>query len=300
MPRGFLRADWYNHLPAFLDQQHLLAFLLSVLRLSLWLLLLALVFLPLERLFGLHPKKFFRKALAQDLGYYFLNGLLPGLLLSFPLSLLAMGVHDLVPYRMQATVAAWPLWQRILAGLVISEIGFYWGHRWTHEIPFLWRFHSIHHSAEHVYFLISSRAHPLDNVFIRLCGLIPAYILGVASPLTPTGSLVPVFIVLVATMWGFFIHSNLRWRLGPLEWLISTPAFHHWHHTRHEHIDRNYASMLPCMDRIFGTYYLPNEWPSAYGTDAKVPRSLGEQLVYPILPPQTRQVRMPETVEPTA
>ena len=159
----------------------------------------------------------------------------------------------MVPYSLQAAVAAWPLWQRILAGLVVGEIGFYWGHRWTHEIPFLWRFHSIHHSAEHVYFLISSRAHPLDNVFIRLCGLIPAYILGVASPLTPTGSLVPVLMVLIATTWGFFIHSNVRWRLGPLEWLISTPAFHHWHHTLHEPRDRNYASMLPWMDWNFGT-----------------------------------------------
>ena len=158
---------------------------------------------------------------------------------------------------MQAAVAAWPLWQRILAGLVVGEVGFYWGHRWTHEIPFLWRFHAVHHSAEHVYFLISSRAHPIDNVFTRLCGLMPAYILGVASPLTPTGSLVPVLIVLVATVWGFFIHSNVRWRLGPLEWLISTPAFHHWHHTLREPRDRNYASMLPCMDWIFGTYYLP-------------------------------------------
>ena len=179
-------------------------------RLCAWPLLLALVFVPLERLFAVHPRKFFRKGLAQDLGYYFISGLVPGLLLTFPLSLAALGAHAIVPYRVQAAVAAWPQWQRILAGLVVGEVGFYWGHRWTHEIPFLWRFHSVHHSPEHIYFLISSRAHPLDNVFIRLCGLIPAYILGVASPLTPTGSLVPVLIVLVATMWGFFIHSNLR------------------------------------------------------------------------------------------
>jgi sterol desaturase/sphingolipid hydroxylase (fatty acid hydroxylase superfamily) len=207
--------------------------------------LLSLIFVPLERLFAVRPQKFFRKALAQDVGYYFISGLVPSLLLAFPLSIAAVGAHALVPYRMQVAVAAWPLWQRILAGLVVGEIGFYWGHRWTHEIPFLWRFHSIHHSAEHVYFLTSARAHPIDNVFIRLCGLIPAYILGVASPLTPTGSLVPVLIVLVATMWGFFIHSNLRWRLGPLEWLIATPGFHHWHHTLRDHRDRNHASMLP-------------------------------------------------------
>lgn len=132
--------------------------------------------------------------------------------------------------------------------------------------------------------MISSRAHPIDNVFIRLCGLIPAYILGVASPLSPTGSLVPVLIVLVATMWGFFIHSNLRWRLGPLEWLIATPGFHHWHHTLREPRDRNYASMLPWMDWLFGTLYLPKHWPSAYGIEAKLPSSLGGQLLYPLLP----------------
>ena len=272
-------------MPSFLDQQHLLAFVTSVARLCAWLMLLALIFLPLERLFALHPQKFFRRGLAQDLGYYFISGLVPGLLLAVPLSLVALGAHAVVPYSMQATVASWPLWLRILIGLVVGEIGFYWGHRWTHEIPFLWRFHSIHHSPERIYFLTSSRAHPLDNVFIRLCGLIPACILGVADPLAPNGSLVPVLIVLVATTWGFFIHSNLRWRLGPLEWVISTPAFHHWHHTFGEKRDHNYASMLPWIDRIFGTYYLPrNRWPSSYGIEAKLPDSLSKQLVYPFRP----------------
>jgi sterol desaturase/sphingolipid hydroxylase (fatty acid hydroxylase superfamily) len=240
---------------------------------------------PLEQICALHPEKFFRKALAQDLGYYFLSGLVPALLLTVPLSLVAYGAHAVVPERFQALVAARPLWERLLGGLVVGEIGFYWGHRWTHEIPFLWRFHAVHHSAEHVYFLTSARAHPIDNVFIRLCGLIPAYVLGVASPLTPTGSLVPVLIVLVFTMWGFFIHSNLRWRLGPFEWFISTPGFHHWHHTLTEPLDRNYASMLPCMDWLFGTLYLPrNQWPSAYGSKTKLPDSLSGQLIYPLLP----------------
>jgi sterol desaturase/sphingolipid hydroxylase (fatty acid hydroxylase superfamily) len=284
-----------NVLPGFFDHSRLLAYLIELVRLSAWLLLLSLVFVPLERLFAVRPQKFFRRALAQDVGYYFISGIVPGLLLALPMSIVALTAHAIVPHAMQAVVAAWPLWQRILAGLVVSEIGFYWGHRWTHEIPFLWRFHSVHHSPEHVYFLISSRAHPIDNVFIRLCGLIPAYILGVASPLTPTGSLVPVFIVLVATMWGFFIHSNLRWRLGPLEWLVATPAFHHWHHTLREPRDRNYASMLPWMDRLFGTYYLPRQWPSAYGTDTKLPDSLVQQLVYPLLS-QPPQAGSPESI----
>jgi sterol desaturase/sphingolipid hydroxylase (fatty acid hydroxylase superfamily) len=269
---------------AVLGSQNLPPVAWNVLRLCLWLTLLSLIFVPLERLFALHPQRFLRKELAQDVGYYFVNGLVPAFLLTLPLSLVAYGAHALVPHSFQAAVAARPLWQRLLAGLIVGEVGFYWGHRCTHEIPFLWRFHAIHHSAEHVYFLTSARAHPIDNVFTRLCGLIPAYILGVASPLTPTGSLVPVFVVLTATMWGFFIHSNLRWRLGPFEWLIATPAFHHWHHTVREPLDRNYASMLPCMDRLFGTYYLPRQWPEAYGTDTQVPATLGKQLLYPLRP----------------
>jgi sterol desaturase/sphingolipid hydroxylase (fatty acid hydroxylase superfamily) len=272
-------------LPSFLDQQHLLAFLMSWARLCAWLLLLALIFLPLERLFALHPKKFFRKALAQDLGYYFISGLVPGLLIAGPLSLVALAAHAIMPQQLQTTVAALPLWQRVLAGLIVGEIGFYWGHRWTHEIPLLWRFHSIHHSAEHVYFLISARAHPVDSVFTRLCGLIPIYILGIATPLTPEGGTVAAVLVLVTTLYGFLIHSNVRWRFGPLEWLVATPAFHHWHHTLGGQRDRNYAPTLPWIDRIFGTYHLPrNEWPSAYGIETNLPDSLGRQLMYPLRP----------------
>jgi sterol desaturase/sphingolipid hydroxylase (fatty acid hydroxylase superfamily) len=266
------------------------AFLREIARACLWLLLLVVMFAPLERLFALRRRELFRKGLAQDIGYYFINSLVPSFLLAFPLWLVAWGVYEVVPYRLQAAVAALPLWQRIVAGFVVGEVGFYWGHRWAHQIPFLWRFHSIHHSAEHVYFLVSARAHPIDNAFIKLCGLIPAYALGVASPLTPTGSLIPVLIVLVATTWGFFIHSNLRWRLGPLEWLLATPGFHHWHHTRSEMRDRNYASMLPVMDRIFGTYHVPRrQWPAAYGIDASLPRSLWGQLLYPLRPPAADQ-----------
>jgi sterol desaturase/sphingolipid hydroxylase (fatty acid hydroxylase superfamily) len=276
-------------LPAYLDPQHLHAFLLSTTRLGAWLLLLAVVFLPLERLFALHPRKIFCKSLAGDIGFYFISSLVPSLLLTPPLMLVALGAHAVIPSGLYAAVAAWPIWARAAAALVVGEFGFYWGHRWTHEIPFLWRFHSVHHNPAQVYFLVSARAHPFDNVFTRLCGLVPVYILGLATPLTPAGGAVSALLVLAITMWGFLIHANVRWRLGPLEWVISTPAFHHWHHTLAEPRDRNFASMLPVMDWIFGTHYLPRKkWPAAYGIAATLPASLGGQLIYPLRLPPTQ------------
>ena len=284
---------------AFLDLQHLQSFLISVVRLGLWLALLVALFAPLEALFSVQSRRFFSKRLWHDLGYYFVSGLVPGLLLALPIAVVAVAAHAIVPDAWQATVAALPLWLRVVIGFVVGEIGFYWGHRWAHEIPLLWRFHAIHHSAEEIYFLISSRAHPVDSVFIRLCGLVPAYLLGVASPLTPTGSLVPVLIVIVATAWGFFIHSNLRWRLGPLEWIVATPRFHHWHHTLDGLRNRNYASMLPWIDRLFGTHHLPaGAWPTHYGIDEALPASLGGQLLHPLRrTPRTASIAVQPTTD---
>src|SRR5206468_3639184 len=161
---------------------------------------------------------------------------------------------------------------------------YYWGHRWSHEVPVLWRFHSIHHSAEAMDFLVHTRAHPLDMAFGRFCGLVPIYVLGLGGPVNLEGSVVPVVVSLVGTAWGFFIHGNLRCRFGPLEWLVSTPAFHHWHHTRTGPINRNYASTLPLLDWVFGSLYLPRDWPKDYGIQAPTPGALVYQLVHPLFP----------------
>jgi sterol desaturase/sphingolipid hydroxylase (fatty acid hydroxylase superfamily) len=283
-------------MPAFLHQQHIPAFLISLAWVFTFLVLLFLVFSPFEWLFARRREKFFRKGLGQDLGYYFINSFVPGFLIAVPIALVAAGAHAIVPWPIQTAVAAWPIWVRMLAMLVVGEIGFYWGHRAMHQIPFLWHFHAIHHSAEHVHFLTSSRAHPLDQTFVRLCGFVPAYALGVASPMTPTGGVALALVAIALQMWGYFVHSNIRLRLGPLEWLIATPGFHHWHHTLGGLRDRNYASMLPWLDMIFGTYHVPRkEWPSAYGIDAKIPDSLTGQLMYP-LSAQPLRTRLPEPV----
>jgi sterol desaturase/sphingolipid hydroxylase (fatty acid hydroxylase superfamily) len=289
----------------------LLAHALQILRLCIWLLLLAVIFAPLERLFALHPKKIFRKAIATDLGYYFLSSLVPGVLLSVPLAFLAWGVHRFIPAGFTSTIAQWPVWLRAAVAMIVGEIGFYWGHRWSHELPLLWRFHAIHHSAEHIDFLVNTRAHPVDMVFTRLCGLVPLYILGLAAPMRGSASLIPVLIVLIGTVWGFFIHANVRWRFGPLEWLVATPAFHHWHHTNDgpAYINKNYSPMLPWIDRIFGTLYLPKDkQPGCYGIDQPISPILFGQLVEPFFfwrksaappPPEAALDHTPHEAAPT-
>lgn len=257
---------------------------LDLVRLVLWLVLLMAVFIPLERWRGLHPQKVFRKAFGTDLVYYFLSSMAPKLLLIVPLSLTAKLVHHVMPGALYAWTGSLPVVVRLLVALVIGEIGAYWGHRLSHEIPLLWRFHAVHHSAEEMDWLVNVRAHPVDLLFTRLCGLVPLYILGFAQPTGNSFDLVPVLVTIVGTFWGFFIHANLRWRLGPLEWLLSSPAFHHWHHTNDgpELLNKNYAAMLPVVDRWFGTYYLPKQdWPGKYGVDGTVGANVTEQLLHP-------------------
>jgi len=69
-----------------------------------------------------------------------------------------------------------------------------------------------------------------------------------------------------------------------LEWLISTPAFHHWHHTKDgpEYINKNYAAIFPWVDKLFGSFYLPkDQWPAKYGVDLPMAPGLIGQLLQP-------------------
>lgn len=259
-------------------------FAIDVFRLVCWLAILVAIFVPLERLFGLHPSKIFRKQVGVDLAWYFINSLLPAALLALPLALLASALNGFDPGGFYSMVAAWPAWVRFLLALVVNDIGAYWGHRASHTFPFLWRFHAVHHSAEELDWLVNTRAHPFDMVFTRFSGLVPVYLLGLTSVKGNGLDPLAAWVVIIGTIWSFFIHANLKFRLGPLEWVISSPAFHHWHHTNDEHRNRNFAAIFPFIDFLFGTSWLPKYWPPKYGINAKVSTSLVGQLLDPLSP----------------
>ena len=242
------------------------------------------IFVPLERRWAARPHAFLRTAFVTDLAYYFFANLLPKFFLVLPMSLLAWSLHRAAPGQIYVAMSALPGGLRLALALLVGEIGFYWGHRAMHAAPALWRFHAIHHAAEEMDFLVNTRAHPVDLFLSRLAGLVPIYVLGLAQPMGNGVDLVPVLVALIGSFWGFFVHANLAWRFGWLESVIASPAFHHWHHTNDGPavIDKNFASMLPCLDRIFGTFHLPKTaFPSAYGIEAPLPAGFWNQMSFP-------------------
>jgi sterol desaturase/sphingolipid hydroxylase (fatty acid hydroxylase superfamily) len=148
--------------------------ILEIIRLAVWLLLLCAIFVPLERLAGIERQAFYRAGFLTDIGYFMLNSILVGMVLGIPLIILGGVVHQFIPSGVLRAISTLPGWARLLLGLVVGEFGFYWGHRFTHQSPFLWRFHAVHHSAKDVDFLTNTRAHPVDMVFPRLWALFPS------------------------------------------------------------------------------------------------------------------------------
>lgn len=240
--------------------------LLTMRSLIVWLFVLTAIFVPLERLFGVIRQPTLRPHILVDLGYFFMTGLIPTLILAIPLGAIAAVSRQLMPDAYLFRVISLPIPAQIAIAFVIGEFGFYWGHRIMHQVPWLWRFHAIHHEPVRMDWLINSRAHAVDIIFTRMFGLTLVTIAGFGSPGAGSGSLVPVIVLIIGTFWGFFIHSNLKLHLGWFEHILSTPRFHHWHHSRVDHVNRNYASTLPIYDRIFGTHHLPPAaWPPSYG-----------------------------------
>jgi len=266
--------------------QQLPSVALDLFKLCVWLVLLTAIFVPLELLFPARRRRILRRGFWSDIGYYFLNNYLAPILMIPPIALLGWALHFLVPAQVYAFSGSLPLWVRVGAGLVLGEATYYWSHRWMHETPFLWRFHAVHHAPEEVDWLTSTHAHPLDIAFGHFFGLIPLYALGLTQSAGESTDLAPLIFVIVGRIWGFFIHANLNWRFGWLERMISTPAFHHWHHTRSDHVDRNYSTLLPIMDIVFGTYYLPRHLPEDYGVRDPIAADMTGQLLDPFGPPK--------------
>ncbi len=236
------------------------------------------VFAPLESWLPHQTgRKFFRPGWLTDFIHFFIGDLLKkAAVIAFALPVVLV-LGKLVNHELQARILSQPWWLQLIEAQVIAEVGGYWGHRLAHEIPFLWRFHAIHHSSEQLDWLAAARVHPVDQGFTRLFAFVPLYLLGFSK--STFGAL-----IVLETFHAIFIHANVRLRFGWLEKIISTPAFHHWHHANGgpDVINKNYAGLLPWVDRLFGTHHLPTDrMPERYGIDAPMPPGYLGQLAAP-------------------
>ena len=242
------------------------------------LLLYSAVFVPLERLFALRASQpVFRRQWAVDLTYFFVNSLLIEVLTILTLKP-ALVLFDWARIdSIAAAIGSLPLVVQVPALLLAADFTQYWVHRTFHVVPFLWPFHAIHHSAEEMDWLAGSRLHLIDVVVTRGLTYVPIFVLGFSA------RALMVYVFLVAAQ-ATFIHANVRWTFRSVRRLVATPAFHHWHHSaEREAIDKNFAVHTPIWDILFGTYYLPDRWPAAYGLSGRrdVPRRWVSQLAYP-------------------
>ncbi len=241
------------------------------------LLVAALIFVPVERLFALRrEQRIFRSLWCLDLIHVFVTGFLYRLGAVLLAILVGMRLREIMPPEVHEAVAAQPLWLAVVEIIVIADLGFYFVHRAFHEIPWLWRFHAVHHSIEELDFLAAHRVHPFDQILTRAMTLLPVTALGFSS------EALVVFAVLYH--WhSLLLHANVRISFGPLRWLIASPRFHHWHHADDRLArDRNFAGQLAILDLLLGTIHLPaGASPHRYGTETPVPRSYFGQLVFP-------------------
>lgn len=241
------------------------------------LLFLAVLFIPMEKVFPAKKgQKIFRKHWVLDLCFFLGQYLLWGGLVLGALNYFADWLDKIVPLSFHQFISGQPPWLQAVEVVFFSDLLIYWGHRLQHKVDFLWRFHKVHHTAEHLDWLAAHREHPLDSIYtIGLINL-PAFIMGFDLEVL-TG------LVAFRGIWAIYIHSNVRLPIGPLRMLIGSPELHHWHHD----IERdagNYANLSPLMDKLFGTYVCPPHEPESFGIKEDFPRDYAGQMLRPVLP----------------
>jgi sterol desaturase/sphingolipid hydroxylase (fatty acid hydroxylase superfamily) len=237
---------------------------------------IAIMFIPLERAFRAREQPIMRRAWFTDLAFFLGQYYVCAGAVNVILRAVARRVSGpLAP--LHALAAEQPTWLRVAAVVLCGDLLIYWAHRLSHRNAFLWRFHRVHHTAEHLDWLAAYREHPIDGLYTQFWINLPALLIG----------LPPAALAGIATfrgLWAVFIHANVRVPIGPLRMLTGSPELHHWHHDRALGGTCNYANLMPIMDLVFGTYHRPDHEPRSYGIAEPVLQSYAAQLIAPFVP----------------
>jgi sterol desaturase/sphingolipid hydroxylase (fatty acid hydroxylase superfamily) len=151
-------------------------------------------------------------------------------------------------------------WWTITALFVAQDFFYYFFHRASHRIRWMWASHVTHHSSEHLNLSTAFRqslTYPISGMWVFWL------------PLAWIGFSPRDIVAVVAFNLGFqfFVHTEAVRRLGWLEYVFNTPSHHRVHHARNpRYIDSNYAGILIIWDKLFGSFVAEDpEVPCEYG-----------------------------------
>ena len=210
---------------------------------------MALIYVPLERLWPQYPKQgTFRNEWTLDV-VYFMSTHLPMQVLSF---LVLLPATQAVKYLgipvLQRAIGRLPWLLQFFLAVVVADVAEYFIHLAFHKVPFLWRFHAIHHSSKALDWIAGSRSHFVDDTLVRGFILVPL-MFGFSQ------TIILAYLIFV-TLHATWTHCNFGPSAKWIEKYLVMPRYHHWHHTsQKEGIDKNFAIHFPWIDKLFGTYY---------------------------------------------
>ena len=145
-----------------------------------------------------------------------------------------------------------PIWVLWLITFLAIDLVFYFYHRISHRVNFLWAIHMSHHSSEEMNFAVSFR-----QAWFGPLSKIPFFMI---LPLIGFDPTIVAVAGVVSTLWGIVGHTQIIGKLGPLELIFNTPSHHRVHHgSNKQYIDKNYGNLLIIWDRMFGTFEPENE-----------------------------------------
>ena len=190
-----------------------------------------------------------------NLGFYKIKDTLAGLGLlagNFFIGLFTKGSIFLIyvylyQFKIMTVSELLPMWLVWVMTFIMIDFVYYWYHRCSHRVRFLWAVHMNHHSSEEMNFTVSLR-----QAWFGPISKVPFFI---ALPLIGFDPIITAVAGVASTLWGVFGHTQWINRLGYLEYVFITPSSHRVHHGSNEcYIDINYVNLLIIWDRMFGTF----------------------------------------------
>ncbi len=153
------------------------------------------------------------------------------------------GMAALAPW--QFSIDDWRIW---LAGFFAVEFAYYWFHRCSHTVRWLWTTHAVHHSAAEFTLPAAVRLGWTGVLSLGWLFYLPLIVIG--FPPLMVGALLAANL-----LYQYTLHTEAVGRLGPLELVLNTPSHHRAHHSSDARfLDCNFGGVLIVFDRMFGTF----------------------------------------------